>query len=61
MKHGNKAAPEKPAKAAPWSGSVVEPRGEPRDEAGLKDATAGELDELEDEFEDDRGLEAIRP
>lgn len=56
MKHGNKAAPEKAAKAAPWSGSAVVAKGD----AQLDERTAEELDELDDEFEDDRGLETIR-
>lgn len=56
MKHGNKAAPEKAAKAAPWSGSAVVAKGDVQ----LDERTAEELDELDDEFEDDRGLETIR-
>jgi len=56
VKHGNKAAPEKPKKAEPWSGSAVEARGDSR----LDERTAEELDELDDDFEDDRALEAIR-
>lgn len=60
VKLGNKAPVEKPKKATPWSSSADDAAAARRDSAWLEDRTADELEELGDEFDDDRGLEAYR-
>lgn len=58
VKHGNRPAPDKPAQAPTWTGSSGEDKG--REESWAADRSAEELDEMDDDFDDDRGLEAIR-
>lgn len=60
VKLGNKAPVERPKKATPWSGSADDAAAARRDSAWLEDRTPDELEELGDEFDDDRGLEAYR-
>lgn len=60
IKLGNKAPAEKPKAAAPWVGSADDASAAKRDSSRLADRTADELEELGDEFDDDRGLEAYR-
>jgi hypothetical protein len=60
IKLGNKAPVDKPKAAAPWVGSAEGVVSGQRDTAWLEDRTADDLEELADEFDDDRGLEAFR-
>ena len=56
VKYGNKAAPE-----APWKPDAYRPEDEEKHDASWLDKkTEGELDELDDEFDDDRILEEYR-
>jgi hypothetical protein len=57
IKLGNKAPVDKGKAAKPWASSTD---GAQRDTAWLEDRTADDLEELADEFDDDRGLEAFR-
>lgn len=60
IKLGKKKPVEKPKAAAPWVGSSEGASAARQDSAWLEDRTADELEELGDEFDDDRGLEAYR-
>jgi hypothetical protein len=57
IKLGNKAPVDKAKAAKPWASGTD---GAQRDTAWLEDRTADDLEELADEFDDDRGLEAFR-
>lgn len=60
IKLGNKAPVDKAQAAKPWASSTDGAAAAHRDMAWLEDRTADDLEELADEFDDDRGLEAFR-
>jgi hypothetical protein len=60
IKLGNKAPVDKAKAAKPWASSTDGAAAAHRDTAWLEDRTADDLEDLADEFDDDRGLEAFR-